>query len=532
MKNWRSIKRVGVLLSGAGAALYPMLSCALGLGDIEVESRLNQPLRARIEIVGIGDQDNAPILARVAAGGLPSDAAENTGLLQSLKLSVEADAGHRYFVVVTSAEALTEPLFDLPVEVSDRSLQVVRNFSVFLDPAPLEEGMRSSPMLAAANPGPAGAGMDASAPRVSHGDTKSRSRPGRRRIARHLRVGAKLTLPRSVGQKTRAVVEASAVKDVAVVARSSTQEQLEGQLATLQQMLAKMQETISAQDAQIANLTRKIAVTSQAQRALSQTVDSMEDESKPETPSLWSRPTTYYGISVVVGIGALLAWVVARIRKAREVVVPRYPVTEHTPAPVRQPGAAQEPAVSPQRALSESGLATYTVAPTARTEELPAIDLDATLETAAMGENAPPERTAPRHIGSELELIAATDVMPFVMKRENQVEPVERRPAAEAGGQKLEMQPDGSMTNKEIIKLLEHSLDIEPHRVDLQLKLLEMYHQEALGNLENFHSLLNKVGADRRGLSPAQLIHVEMLQRTLDDGKTELASDVTAGATV
>ena len=39
---------------------------------------------------------------------------------------------------------------------------------------------------------------------------------------------------------------------------------------------------------------------------------------------------------------------------------------------------------------------------------------------------------------------------------------------------KLEMQPDRSVTNREIIKLLERSLESEPHRVDIQLKLLEM----------------------------------------------------------
>jgi hypothetical protein len=118
------------------------------------------------------------------------------------------------------------------------------------------------------------------------------------------------------------------------------------------------------------------------------------------------------------------------------------------------------------------------------------------------------------------------------MKPENQVKPVAGRPAYEVGAQKLEMQPDGSVTNKEIIKLLEHSLESEPHRVDLQLKLLEMYHQEALGNLENFHSLLHKVGADRRGLSPAQISYVEMLQRTLEGGNTHSTSDPRTEAAV
>ena len=45
----KSIKRVWVLLAGAGAGLYPLLSCALGLGEVQIESQLNQPLRARVD---------------------------------------------------------------------------------------------------------------------------------------------------------------------------------------------------------------------------------------------------------------------------------------------------------------------------------------------------------------------------------------------------------------------------------------------------------------------------------------------------
>ena len=73
-----------------------------------------------------------------------------------------------------------------------------------------------------------------------------------------------------------------------------------------------------------------------------------------------------------------------------------------------------------------------------------------------------------------------------------------------------------SANNKEIVKALESSLDYQPDRVDIQLKLLEIYHHEALDNRENFHSMLRKL-SDLENLSPAQRLHVEMLQRTLHD---------------
>jgi len=81
-----------------------------------------------------------------------------------------------------------------------------------------------------------------------------------------------------------------------------------------------------------------------------------------------------------------------------------------------------------------------------------------------------------------------------------------------------------SATNKEIVKALESSLDYHPERVDIQLKLLEIYHHEALDNRENFQSMLRKV-ADLKNLSPAQRLHVEMLQRTLQDGDSSLVAE-------
>ncbi|HVW69458.1 MAG TPA: hypothetical protein VHB68_10815, partial [Steroidobacteraceae bacterium] len=78
---------------------------------------------------------------------------------------------------------------------------------------------------------------------------------------------------------------------------------------------------------------------------------------------------------------------------------------------------------------------------------------------------------------------------------------------------------DRTASNREIVEVLESTLGIQPGRVDIQLKLLEIYHQEALGNRDNFHSLLRKLSLDPKTLTPAQLLHIETLQRTLDDGK-------------
>ena len=579
MKNSSTIGRMRRLLLGTGVGFYPLLSCALGLGDLQVESQLNQPLRARIEIVGVADlQNGPPVRARFAPDVVPSGAA-NGGLLQSLKLSIEEDSSHRHFVVVSSAEPLTEPLFDLPVQVSAESVQVVRNYPVLLDPPTLEDKGRGAPMSAGA------VERMQALPRETgvaerHASAAVLTRRGGKR---HLRVGAKLSAASSAS-----VGSARAEASAGAPGKSATQDQLEGQLVTLQQMLARMQETISAQDARIAELTRRIAAGREVQppaaaltRVPATRVDppprvAAAETVSEESPPFWLRPVAYYGIAAVGVIGAILGLALARLRKARARPAEAgrmplaggrgfadsrnaaelasesagsgpdrwpsaaAPTSVAAPAVVRAPAAAstggamtygssrrmsgthgyevvdrlattQETAIVNELAMAigSASSTTATIATTAAipTEELQALELAAALD---------PESTA--RIEANTDATVEENGLPFS--------------AASTPAQSLEMQPDRSGTNREIIKLLESSLDAEPHRTDIQLKLLEMYHQEALGNRASFHSLLSKVAAENRGLSCAQQVHLDMLQRTLDDPKAGSGSDISAEAAI
>jgi len=90
---------------------------------------------------------------------------------------------------------------------------------------------------------------------------------------------------------------------------------------------------------------------------------------------------------------------------------------------------------------------------------------------------------------------------------------------------------DRTAVNRELAEVLEASLNYEPDRVDIQLKLLEIYHHEALGNRDNFRSLLSKLAKDSR-LSPAQRERVETLQRTLNEGKPDTDSTLVADVAI
>jgi hypothetical protein len=78
-----------------------------------------------------------------------------------------------------------------------------------------------------------------------------------------------------------------------------------------------------------------------------------------------------------------------------------------------------------------------------------------------------------------------------------------------------------SLVNMEVAKILEASLQREPNRVDLKMKLLDIYHQE--GNYTAFESMAAKLLAEQRNLSPAQQLHLQKLQQSLAEDKRKAA---------
>jgi hypothetical protein len=140
-----------IRLSVVGAALCPVLSFALGLSDIQVDSRLNQPLRARIEVFDVTDEEWTHVQTRLNRQSAPDTPALQPEILESVTVRTVQDAHHRHFVEVRSTEPLAEPLFDLPVEIAGPSGHVIRNYPVLLDPPGPGDDVRNSAEEAAAN---------------------------------------------------------------------------------------------------------------------------------------------------------------------------------------------------------------------------------------------------------------------------------------------------------------------------------------------------------------------------------------------
>ncbi len=170
------------------SATSPMV-LALGLGEVEVSSSLNAPLRASVPLVDVAGIQ--PGLLNVSVADERAYAAAGltrTPLAASVRLSVERRQG-RLFVELTSERPVREPWLDLLLRFDWPTGQKVREVTLLLDPPNYDEmpalvtGSRADvtsptpaqpvaqPSPVAAAPSPRSAATNRGPAWVSSGDT-------------------------------------------------------------------------------------------------------------------------------------------------------------------------------------------------------------------------------------------------------------------------------------------------------------------------------------------------------------------------
>ena len=120
------------------ALAVPTASYALGLGDIHVASALHQPLIAQIELVGAVDEELGRLSASLASDELfQKYNLERAPFIFGTKLTVGRDAQGRPVLNMRSTEKFTEPVVTLLVDLHTPGGELVREYTLFLDPAGL-----------------------------------------------------------------------------------------------------------------------------------------------------------------------------------------------------------------------------------------------------------------------------------------------------------------------------------------------------------------------------------------------------------
>jgi pilus assembly protein FimV len=126
-----ALKKValGVMLA------VPSLSFALGLGDIEVFSKLNQPLRAEIKLLYGDASEPGSTEVKLATDADFERVGMNRDVLpQNLSFEIARNDNGEFVIVVTTSEAVVDPFVDFLIDVNWSNGRLLREYVVLLDP--------------------------------------------------------------------------------------------------------------------------------------------------------------------------------------------------------------------------------------------------------------------------------------------------------------------------------------------------------------------------------------------------------------
>jgi pilus assembly protein FimV len=115
--------------------VLPGISHALGLGDVHLNSPLNAPLDAEIELVNATPEDLATLDAKLAS----KDTFARYGLdwpqfMSSVTVTRDRSASGAQVLRIKSSDTVTEPFLTLLIEASWARGRLVREYTVLLDP--------------------------------------------------------------------------------------------------------------------------------------------------------------------------------------------------------------------------------------------------------------------------------------------------------------------------------------------------------------------------------------------------------------
>lgn len=139
------VRKITVVMLGAIAALIPAWVSALGLGEIKLNSYLNQPLDAEIELLSASGEDIDSMRVALAS----SEAFARAGIeylhtLKQLQFRVYRKDSGKAFVKVTSKEDFREPFLNFILELNFSKGRLFREYTLLIDPPVFTSGSPSA----------------------------------------------------------------------------------------------------------------------------------------------------------------------------------------------------------------------------------------------------------------------------------------------------------------------------------------------------------------------------------------------------
>ncbi|MDP9012678.1 MAG: peptigoglycan-binding protein LysM, partial [Pseudomonadota bacterium] len=138
--------------------LSPSLSWALGLGEIHLNSSLNEPMNAEIDLIAAAPDELTALRATLASReAFTRYGIDKPPFLSSLTFKVGKGKDGRDALLVRSTDAIPEPFVTFLVEVNWARGRLMREYTVLLDPpvyTPGESAASAAPVTAPTSAAP------------------------------------------------------------------------------------------------------------------------------------------------------------------------------------------------------------------------------------------------------------------------------------------------------------------------------------------------------------------------------------------
>ncbi|ULQ46373.1 hypothetical protein JN531_014890 [Flagellatimonas centrodinii] len=137
--------------AGLGMACWSSMALALGLGDIDVRSGLNQPFIAQIPLLAVSAEDAENLQARLADNAeFERLGIERADYLSHLRFEVKP--GATPYIAVSGNRPAREPFLMFLLDVRSAGNRILREYTVLLDPPTLAtEGVAAADAAAASS---------------------------------------------------------------------------------------------------------------------------------------------------------------------------------------------------------------------------------------------------------------------------------------------------------------------------------------------------------------------------------------------
>jgi len=115
--------------------LTPIGAFALGLGDVDLKSYLNQPLKAEIEILSIDSSELENIAVKFASPiEFKKAKIEFNDSLKLINLKIIKKDNGKHYILINSSSSFKEPYLNILVEVSWSNGRILREYALLIDP--------------------------------------------------------------------------------------------------------------------------------------------------------------------------------------------------------------------------------------------------------------------------------------------------------------------------------------------------------------------------------------------------------------